>query len=136
ALGEGWLDLLAPVGGGLIGHDRLVATCARVTPAWRSTCSQLRLPTASLGEEELADGAEDLASPFPRTSEPDGRDAEDPPLELAAAELRVLAVDDDPRILRLLEHHLRAGGYRVVTADDAASASIASVDRRRSPRWA
>jgi len=127
ALGEGWLDLLAPVGGGLIGRDRLVALCARVTPIWRSTCELLRLPTATLGEEELA--AEPLedrgaqSSPYALSSVPAAAHEEDEALiVLAPADLHVLAVDDDPRVLRLLEHHLKAGGYRVTTAPDAATA--------------
>jgi diguanylate cyclase (GGDEF)-like protein len=127
ALGEGWLDLLGPVGGGLIHHGRLVSLCARVAPAWRAWCERLRLPTATLGEDEIAtnafgdDGFDDALS---------GALSADPAVEavvngdvrLATGELRVLIVDDDPRMLRLLEHHLHAAGYAVTTAGDGRSA--------------
>lgn len=127
ALGEGWLDLLAPVGGGLIGHDRLVTLCARVTPGWRATCETLRLPTAVLGEEEFPGEGHQVGVPegdrlalWSLPAEP--RAEQEQTVELATAELRVLAVDDDPRVLRLLAHHLAAGGYSVITAPNAEAA--------------
>ncbi len=127
ALGEGWLDLLAPVGGGPFSHDRLVAVSVRIAPIWRATCKRLRLPTAMLGEEEfvtessaaalvLAQGGAAELPLVETAEEPEGE------LLLAASELCVLVVDDDPRILRLLEHHLVIGGYRVLTALDGHSA--------------
>ena len=35
---------------------------------------------------------------------------------------KILAVDDEPRVLRLVSEVLRAGGYRVVAASSAESA--------------
>jgi diguanylate cyclase (GGDEF)-like protein len=49
-------------------------------------------------------------------------DEQTPRVKLTPEDLKVLVVDDDPRVLRLLEHHLSAGGYRVVTAPDGESA--------------
>lgn len=127
ALGEGWLDLLAPVGGGLIGHERLVTTCARITPAWRATCDYLRLPTATLGEDEFdedhrsADDAVTTTYALPTTPTVT-RDDEPVAVRLEPRDLRVLAVDDDPRVLRLLAHQMTAGGYSVTTAPDAETA--------------
>jgi CheY-like chemotaxis protein len=37
---------------------------------------------------------------------------------LTPSETKILAIDDDPRILRLLSHHLRQAGYQVVTASN------------------
>lgn len=127
ALGDGWLDLLAPVGGGPFSHDRLVAVCVRIAPGWRATCKRLRLPAAMLGEEEF--GFDDIDSAI-ETSAPnttsiassDVTSEVDRESALSPSELHVLAVDDDPRILRLLEHHLASGGYRVTTALDARTA--------------
>lgn len=129
-LGEGWLDLLAPVGGGLIARDRLVGFCAIVAPGWRATCERLRLPTTCAGDADLAgeDASHRVASSAPdapghaAAAVPDVRDAVVEPAALVPSDLRVLAVDDDPRVLRLLEHHLAAGGYRVSTAADAETA--------------
>jgi len=125
ALGEGWLDLLAPVGGGLIGHEQLMRLCARIGPGWRSTCEALRLPTATLGESELASDEVHSGGTLVAPSLLLGAgvvEVEETAVELAPSELCVLAVDDDPRMLRLLEHHLKAGGYRVLTAPDGETA--------------
>lgn len=127
ALGEGWLDLLGPVGSGLIDHDRLVSLCARVAPAWRGWCQRLRLPTAPLGEDELesrpdGDGAFDGTLNGLLAPDSAVEDVVNGAVTLASSELRVLVVDDDPRMLRLLEHHLRAAGYDVMTAVDGPSA--------------
>ncbi|MBL8863841.1 MAG: diguanylate cyclase [Planctomycetes bacterium] len=127
ALGEGWLELLAPVGGTLIARDRLVALCARIAPRWRATCGSLRLPTAPLGGEEL-DGDSDREPTFAAfalgSSSADLGAAPEAQAEraLPPSELRVLVVDDDPRVRRLLEHHIVGGGYRVVTAPEGESA--------------
>ncbi len=132
ALGEGWLQLLAPIGGGLIGHDQLVRLSVRTAPVWRTTCEALRLPTKTLGEADLAtDEADRGADPIvlaPKLAvcESDVAGFE---TELAPSDLCVLAVDDDPRILRLLEHHLKAGGYRVLTAPDGETALQVVLDQ-------
>jgi len=125
AMGDGWLDLFAPVGGGLIGHDQLLRLCAHIAPAWRSTCEVLRLPTTNVGATDLAVDVVDLGAAITASALPLGEEAVEVPenvADMAPSELCVLAVDDDPRILRLLEHHLTAGGYRVLTAPDGETA--------------
>ncbi|MCY2958779.1 MAG: diguanylate cyclase [Planctomycetota bacterium] len=126
ALGDGWLSLLSPVGGGWIGRDRLVALCARVAPTWRSTCESLRLPTATLGEAGLESDDLEISEAETHSGTPTQtqiRDEEaDAPANLFPDGLHVLAVDDEPSALRLLERHLVAGGYRVTTARDAETA--------------
>lgn len=125
--GETWLELLAPVGSTLIGHDTLLDLCARVSPVWRTTCDQLRLPTVAPGADE------DYGDPTGRgdvdgvpenlpSATVDPRDIAPPAAQIVPGDLRVLAVDDDPRMLRLLKHHLASGGYRVDTAPDAETA--------------
>jgi len=125
ALGDNWLDLFAPVGGGLIGHDQLVRLCARIAPSWRSTCAVLHLPTTNVGAADLPIDDVDPGEAITPSALPLGIEPVEVPenvAEMAPLELCVLAVDDDPRILRLLEHHLTAGGYRVMTAPNGETA--------------
>jgi diguanylate cyclase (GGDEF)-like protein len=121
ALGDGWLELLLPVGGGLLSRDRLVAIGARMAPLWRADCDRLRLPASTPAEtdEDLHAASGGDAEAGERTTTPargPGR------VELEPSDVRVLAVDDDPRMLQLLEHNLKAAGYRVSTASDGETA--------------
>jgi diguanylate cyclase (GGDEF)-like protein len=128
------LDLYAPTSGALMDSDRLAALSARAAQSWRAACERQRLPCAGADVAGVADAADaGDASAAPDCAPSSSLQAGAPPgrarsagskerLELEPSALRVLVVDDDPRMLRWIDHHLRAAGYGTTTAPDGATA--------------
>jgi len=122
-------------------HDALLAICDAVVPSWREWGSLIGVTI------ECEQSFQDAASEFERrglrsarllgqTSERTRQNAEDGESNLFNPELdapldplvlgtgtrgvtRVLLVDDDTNMLRLLRHHLEREGYEVTTASSS-----------------
>jgi diguanylate cyclase (GGDEF)-like protein len=89
--------------------------CEFTLKSWEEWGETLRIPTGSCFDDtEIMNRAEWAQS------NPDAKheDAEKPPRQ----GLRILAVDDDPVSLRLLEHHLIRDGHAVVKASNGQEA--------------
>jgi two-component system cell cycle response regulator len=119
ALGADWVDLLAPTAGPLVDRERLRPVLEQAMPMWREWGTMFRIPTsateASVTNDAQAASALRIVQSGPNVIEREQRD-ELP--ALTPAEIKVLAIDDDSRILRLLSHHLKQSGYQVCTAEN------------------
>jgi diguanylate cyclase (GGDEF)-like protein len=119
ALGADWTNLLSPTAGPVVDRERLRPVLEQALPLWREWGTMFRIPTSATApataNEAQATSTLRIVQSTPNLSERDARD-ELPPL--TPAEIKVLAIDDDPRILRLLSHHLKQSGYQVLTAEN------------------
>lgn len=110
-------------------ESRMLEICASIQPAWRTwgqliglnlerefdfkwTFEELertgtqRPLTPSIGPEPEEDESEELSSVIGQFEAPAGREAP----------LRILLIDDEEQMLRLISHYLEREGYDVVTA--------------------
>jgi diguanylate cyclase (GGDEF)-like protein len=122
-LGARWIELMAPAGSIACDHDRLAPVIEQIEPAWRSLGTLFRLPTSKVATNEVADASAaralqdtNIVSDVNRTLM--SAASHEAIAALPPGEIKVLAIDDDPRILRLLVHHLRQAGYSVQTAEN------------------
>jgi diguanylate cyclase (GGDEF)-like protein len=123
-LGSDWIALLAPAARPDVTRESLRPIVDRTRPLWEEWGAMVRIPTtAEQGSSEadcspaslariVPDETQSTLSLVKDSSESAELDA------LQPKEIRILAIDDDPRILRLLSHHLRQAGYQVVTASN------------------
>jgi two-component system, cell cycle response regulator len=119
ALGADWVDLLAPSAGPVVDRERLRPVLEQAVLMWREWGTTFRIPTSASGitipaEPQPASTLRILQS-GPSLVDRELREEIAP---LAPSEIKVLAIDDDPRILRLLSHHLKQAGYQVRTAEN------------------
>lgn len=131
-----WITLLAPSGGADRAIDELRPIAERARSSWRELATSLRLPVPD--EASSASSAEpppacDAPAALSLESDAELRALDFPvddlkPLE--PSQIHVLAVDDDPNILRLLEYHLRHAGFRVTTAEDGDLGLLLALERQ------
>jgi len=123
-LGADWLTLLAPTAEPEVSLETLRPVLERTRLLWEEWGALFRIPTTagqtSTFVETTPTALTKLVSAEPRqvfkhAQDRDERTELDP---LAPGEIKVLVIDDDPRIVRLLSHHLRQAGYQVVTANN------------------
>lgn len=127
ALGVDWIDLLGPTGGGTSDREQLRPIEALARPVWEQWGAMFRIPTSagdSAPRTALARTETTEATPAgtneaqTAASAPLAPELQDEHPVLTPPEIKILAIDDDPRILRLLSHYLRQAGYQVCTADN------------------
>jgi two-component system, cell cycle response regulator len=113
-----WSKLVARARSSGLDSDELVHSCGVVARQWREWCELVRLP---MGE---AHGLTEVLSSEP-TFTPIGEVSEDPCRTGAGSTssvarrmepARVLVVDDDEKLARLVAYHLTKAGYTVITA--------------------
>lgn len=109
-----------------IDEERLFSACAAIAREWQEWGEVFRIPTrANSGFVDGVDPAPAESSLVRlralRGTSPDGAraaDALDEPKEPPRAPIRVLVVEDDQRLLRLVALHLERAGYHVTTAEN------------------
>jgi two-component system, cell cycle response regulator len=127
-LGADWIALLAPVDGTVADSEWLRPVSEQAAALWREWGALFRLPTssqvaaASLQSTQFIQ-RQLLSMPVAPAltavqDRLEGRGVCDAIAPLSPGEIKVLAIDDDPRILRLLRHYLRQSGYEVLTAQN------------------
>lgn len=123
-IGDDWLSLLAPTARHDITLESLRPILERARPLWEECGAMVRIPTTAGQAPGRNDGSpkslpkivpDGAHAAFKLVKDPSEHADLDP---LAPAEIKILAIDDDPRILRLLSHHLRQAGYQVITANN------------------
>jgi diguanylate cyclase (GGDEF)-like protein len=88
-------------------------------PMWREWGTMFRIPTSATEPAAMSEAqAMSALRIVQSTNNLIEREARDELPPLTPAEIKVLAIDDDPRILRLLSHHLKQAGYQVRTAEN------------------
>lgn len=123
ALGKDWIDLLDSAGMAAIEAEELQPILARVRPDWEACGEAFRIATSAHRQPAALTPSATAALPVVASVVPpvipggpkEVRSDLDP---LAPEEIRILVIDDDPRIVRLLTHHLRQAGYQVSTASN------------------
>jgi len=97
---------------------RICDVVAREWVEWGKFVGVQTIEVPSFVETAAAVG--DLATPEPAATQP--AEPVEPPREIDSAQndrTRILLIDDDQRILRLLQHQLRREGYDVITANSS-----------------
>jgi len=130
ALGVDWIDLLAPAAASTSDRELLRPIEAHARPVWEQWGAMFRMPTTAseaLPRPSATKPATGTAAALPAPTPSESTTAPVTTLlpelpeesaSLQPPEIKILAIDDDPRILRLLSHHLRQAGYQVLTADN------------------
>lgn len=131
-----WIELLAPREDAGRAIEDLQPIVEQSRASWRERASSLRLPVP-----DARTGPQAFPEPSARTTPaamPLESDAELRALDVSVEDLKplepsqihVLAIDDDPHILRLLEYHLRQAGFRVTTAEDGDLGLLLALERQ------
>ncbi len=101
--------------------DRFEAMCDEIAQSWAEWGEMLKVPTQTV--ESISD--------LRRKAEAEARREEADSAASAVAGdggLRILAVDDDPVSLKLLQRHLEKAGHSVVTASNGRQALAAALE--------
>ena len=103
--------------------DELEALIGSAARQWKEWGEFLRIPTADRHGFALANTAEPVFPRLPELpEEPQASTADESALVVERTPIRVLVVDDDDKLARLVGFHLTRAGYQVTTATDGAQA--------------
>ncbi|MBL8859335.1 MAG: diguanylate cyclase [Planctomycetes bacterium] len=125
-LGSDWTQLMAPLPACDSDLEQLRPILERARATWEEWGGLFRIPTTigrpadptHVDPNTLPQIAPESTGERKKTSDSASESAELNPL--TPGEIKILTIDDDPRILRLLSHHLRQAGYQVLTAGNGA----------------
>ena len=103
-----------------MGIEQLFSTCDEIQDVWASWGALLKIEVPA--KKSLVELAASMERRSARQQRRDRRAPAESTLSLGiigAAPTRILLVDDDSRMLRLIEHHLSREGFEIITASSS-----------------